>query len=56
VTVQPTYEFTSICGQNFQTSDPSQRVCPLCGRSMVLDWKPILPSNGGEVRLDEAEA
>jgi hypothetical protein len=34
------YEFTSICGQNFETDDPNCRACPECGQSAVLDWKP----------------
>jgi hypothetical protein len=34
------YEFTSVCGQNFETEDPNCRACPECGRSAILDWKP----------------
>jgi len=38
--IHSVYEFTSVCGQNFQTEDPDPRVCPECGQSAVVEWKP----------------
>jgi hypothetical protein len=45
VVADSVYEFTSISGQNFLTEDPQWRICPECGRSLVLDWKPTPPSS-----------
>ncbi len=53
--VHSVYEFTSICGQNFLTEDPARRICPECGRSLVLDWKPT-PSSSTESVPEEGDS
>lgn len=33
------YEFTCVCGQNFQTEDPHEIECPVCGRTLIVEWR-----------------
>lgn len=33
------YEFTCVCGQNFQTEDPHEIECPVCGRALTVAWR-----------------
>ncbi len=33
------YEFTCVCGQNFQTEDPHELECPVCGRALTVEWR-----------------
>jgi DNA-directed RNA polymerase subunit RPC12/RpoP len=37
--IHPVYEFTCICGRNFQTDDPTEIQCPDCGRALVIEWR-----------------
>ena len=33
------YEFTCVCGRNFQTDEPHDLQCPGCGRGLVVEWR-----------------
>jgi DNA-directed RNA polymerase subunit RPC12/RpoP len=48
------YEFTCICGRNFQTDDPSDIRCPDCGRALVLEWRPAHPGGICAAHIEEA--
>jgi hypothetical protein len=39
--IHSVYEFTCICGRNFQTDDPHDHHCPDCGRAVVIEWRDI---------------
>jgi hypothetical protein len=56
VTGPAIYEFTSVCGQNFETDDPNCRACPECGRSAVLDWKPAEAELFERIQRDGAKS
>jgi len=48
------YEFTCLCGRNFQTDDPSEIRCPDCGRALVLEWRPTHPGGICAAHIEEA--
>ena len=39
--IHSVYEFTCICGRNFQTDDPHDHHCPDCGRAVVIEWRDV---------------
>jgi DNA-directed RNA polymerase subunit RPC12/RpoP len=45
------YEFTCVCGQNFQTEDPHEIQCPFCGRTLTVEWR----RPPGRSRTEEVE-
>jgi DNA-directed RNA polymerase subunit RPC12/RpoP len=49
------YEFTCICGRNFQTDDPADIRCPDCGRALVLEWSPTHTGGICAAHIEEAQ-
>jgi DNA-directed RNA polymerase subunit RPC12/RpoP len=52
--IHSVYEFTCICGRNFQTENPADIHCPDCGRALVLEWRPAYPGGICDARIEEA--
>ncbi len=49
---QSMYEFTCVCGQNFQTEDPHEIQRPVCGRTLTVEWRRP-PGRSGSENVEE---
>ncbi len=52
MSVTSVYEFTCVCGQNFQTEDPHEIECPVCGRTLTVEWRRP-PGRDGAIAAEE---